>query len=404
MRNAFSRLARVGRAALESQVAAGGAVEATASSALARSAPVVPAGLASVAARALPVAARGLPSRFVTSSAAPRYLDTTDDAGEPLEPVMYPSPMVALQEPAPDFVAPAVVDGEIEPAYQLSANKGKWVVLLFYPKDFTFVCPTELIAFSDRHAEFEAINAQVVGISTDTEESHLAWCRMPRRKGGLGVMNIPLVADTTKQISAQYGVLLDKLGIAFRGLFIINPEGVLSHITVNDLPVGRSVDETIRLIQAHQFVREHGEVCPAGWKPGDATMEADPEGSQKYFSSVHGDEDAKSGGEKLKPLRTEAEYKALTSASGVNVVEFMAPWCGKCRQLAPFVDKLAEKYPTMTFAKVDTTDGPMEGFSEEMGVKAMPYFKFFKDGKDLDMDITGYKKKLLEDTVDKLAK
>ncbi|CAN0112512.1 unnamed protein product, partial [Ectocarpus sp. 13 AM-2016] len=189
-------------------------------------------------------------------------------------------------EPAPGFKAKAVVDGDIVDV-STDDYKGKWVVLLFYPKDWTFVCPTEIIAFSDRHSEFEALGAQVLGISTDTEDSHLAWTRHPRKRGGLGHMRIPLVADPTKEISADYGVLIPSLGIALRGLFIINPEGILEQaslsVTINNLGIGRDVDETLRLIQAHQFLAKHGEVCPAGWKPGDKTMKPGLDASMEYF-------------------------------------------------------------------------------------------------------------------------
>jgi len=198
--------------------------------------------------------------------------------------ITYSPPAIKIGEPAPTFSAGAVVDGEIT-SLDLAQYKGKYVVLLFYPKDFTFVCPTEIIAFSDAAPKFEAMNTQVIALSTDTEESHLAWIRTARKKGGLGHMQIPIVADTTKEISADYGVLIENLGIALRGLFIINPEGVLEQITVNNLPVGRSVDETIRLIQAFQFVAEHGEVCPANWKPGEKTMVPHPDHSLEYFGS-----------------------------------------------------------------------------------------------------------------------
>jgi len=158
------------------------------------------------------------------------------------------------------------------------------VILFFYPLDFTFVCPTEIIAFSDRVAEFEALNCAVVACSTDSQFSHLAWCEKPRKQGGLGEMKIPLLADKSMAISRAYGVLKEDEGLSFRGLFIIDPLGKLRQITVNDLPVGRSVDETLRLLQAFQFTDEHGEVCPAGWKPGKATMKPDPKGSQDYFA------------------------------------------------------------------------------------------------------------------------
>ncbi|EFJ41051.1 hypothetical protein VOLCADRAFT_68651, partial [Volvox carteri f. nagariensis] len=179
----------------------------------------------------------------------------------------------------------AVVDGEIT-KISLADYRGKYVCLFFYPKDFTFVCPTEIIAFSDRAKEFEALNCQLIAASTDTEECHLAWIRNPRNRGGLGFMQIPILADTTKAISARYGVLIEQLGIALRGLFIINPQGVVQHVTINDLPIGRSVDEALRTLQAIQFHAQHGEVCPANWKPGSKTMVADTEKSLEYFSSV----------------------------------------------------------------------------------------------------------------------
>jgi len=186
-----------------------------------------------------------------------------------------------VTKPAPEFKGTAVVDGQFKDI-QLSDYKGKWLVLFFYPLDFTFVCPTEIIAFSDRVAEFSKLNCAVVAASVDSQFSHLAWTKQSRKDGGLGKMNIPLLADITKQISEDYGVLLEG-GIALRGLFIIDPKGVLRQMTVNDLPVGRSVDETLRLLQAFQFNEKHGEVCPANWTPGKDTMKGDPEGSKSYF-------------------------------------------------------------------------------------------------------------------------
>jgi len=187
---------------------------------------------------------------------------------------------------APHFQGPAVVDGVFKDI-SLDDYKGKYLVLFFYPLDFTFVCPTEIIAFSDRVKEFRKIGCEVVACSTDSQFSHLAWCERPRKKGGLGEMDIPLLADKSMAISRAYGVLKEEDGISFRGLFIIDPEQKLRQITINDLPVGRSVDETLRLVEAFQFTDEHGEVCPAGWKPGDATMKADPKGSQKYFNEAN---------------------------------------------------------------------------------------------------------------------
>lgn len=190
---------------------------------------------------------------------------------------------------APNFSLSAVKDGDITNV-KLSDYSGKWLVLVWYPLDFTFVCPTEIIAFSDRIAEFRAINTEVVCASVDSAFSHLAWVKTPRNQGGLGKMSIPLLADITKQTAQDYGVLVadgPDAGVAFRGLFIISPKGVLRQITVNDLPVGRSVDETLRLVKAFQFTDEHGEVCPANWTPGAPTMKADPKGSLDYFGKVN---------------------------------------------------------------------------------------------------------------------
>ena len=172
----------------------------------------------------------------------------------------------------------------------LQDYKGKYVVLLFYPADFTFVCPTELWAFSDRAAEFSELGCEVLAVSVDNKHSHLAWCNTSRKAGGLGGTNIPLVSDITKSIAKDYEVLVEDgedAGLSFRGLFIISDKGILRQKTVNDLPVGRSVDECLRLVQAFKFTDEHGEVCPAGWKPGAATMVADPVKSKAYFDSAH---------------------------------------------------------------------------------------------------------------------
>uniref|UniRef100_A0A7S4G8K7 thioredoxin-dependent peroxiredoxin n=1 Tax=Eutreptiella gymnastica TaxID=73025 RepID=A0A7S4G8K7_9EUGL len=193
-----------------------------------------------------------------------------------------------VQKPAPDFTATAVVDGEFKEV-KLSDYKGKYVVLFFYPLDFTFVCPTEIIAFNDAAAKFKEVNCELIAVSVDSQFSHLAWVNTPRSKGGLGHMEIPLVADLNKQISEDYGVLIDGAGIALRGLFIIDGEGNIRMMQINDLPVGRSVEETLRLVNAFQFTDKHGEVCPADWTPGSASMKADPKGSQEYFSSQHKD-------------------------------------------------------------------------------------------------------------------
>lgn len=193
---------------------------------------------------------------------------------------------LALTKPAPEWSGTAVVNGDFK-QISLSDYKGKYLVFFFYPLDFTFVCPTEIIAFSERVSEFQAINCEVVACSTDSHFSHLAWVNTPRKQGGLGDMKIPLLADKTCEIARTYGVLKEDEGIAFRGLFIIDDKGNLRQITINDLPVGRSVDETLRLVQAFQFTDKHGEVCPAGWKPGSDTMKADPKGSKEYFAKAN---------------------------------------------------------------------------------------------------------------------
>ncbi|KAJ8923197.1 hypothetical protein NQ315_001751 [Exocentrus adspersus] len=189
-----------------------------------------------------------------------------------------------LQKPAPIFKGTAIVDGMFK-EISLTDYKGKYVVFFFYPMDFTFVCPTEIIAFSDRIEEFRKIDCAVVGCSTDSQFTHLAWINTPRKQGGLGQMDIPLLADKSMSIARSYGVLDEETGVPFRGLFIIDGNGILRQVTVNDLPVGRSVDETLRLVQAFKFTDEHGEVCPAGWKPGKKTMKPDPNASKDYFST-----------------------------------------------------------------------------------------------------------------------
>ncbi len=156
-----------------------------------------------------------------------------------------------------------MVKGEFA-TLKLTDFVGKYLILLFYPLDFTFVCPTEIIAFSDRFKEFQDLNTEIIGISTDSQFTHLAWVNTPRKQGGLGSINYPLLSDLTHQISKDYGVYLEHLGHSLRGLFIIDGKGIVRQITMNDLPVGRSVDETLRLVQAFQYSDVHGEVCPAG--------------------------------------------------------------------------------------------------------------------------------------------
>ncbi len=193
---------------------------------------------------------------------------------------------VLVQKEAPDFTAQAVMpDGQFKEV-KLSDYRGKPVVLFFWPLDFTFVCPTEIIAFSDRAAEFEALGVQILGVSIDSHFTHLAWTNTPRDQGGIGKTTYPLVADLNKKISESYDVLLDG-GVALRGLFLIDAEGIVRHQVVNDLPLGRSVDEALRMVQALQFFEKNGEVCPANWKEGAATIKPDVENSKSFFENEY---------------------------------------------------------------------------------------------------------------------
>lgn len=189
-------------------------------------------------------------------------------------------------QPAPDFTATAVYDQEFK-TVKLSDYRGKYVVLFFYPLDFTFVCPTEITAFSDRYEEFSSLGTEILGVSVDSEFSHLAWIQTDRKSGGVGDLNYPLVSDIKKEISCAYNVLDPEAGVALRGLFLIDKEGVIQHATINNLSFGRNVDETLRTLQAIQYVQSHpDEVCPAGWKPGEKTMNPDPVKSKEFFAAV----------------------------------------------------------------------------------------------------------------------
>ena len=183
--------------------------------------------------------------------------------------------------PAPGFTLDTVHEGRFKHV-GLDDFKGKWLVLFFYPLDFTFVCPTEILAFSDRLDDFHAVGAEVVGASIDSKFTHLAWTEKPREQGGISGLRYPLISDLGRSLARDYEVLGDD-GVALRGLFIIDPDGVIQHATVNNLAIGRSVDEALRVLQAAQFTREHGEVCPADWSPGDAGMKEDWEGSKEWF-------------------------------------------------------------------------------------------------------------------------
>ncbi|KAA0195758.1 Thioredoxin-dependent peroxide reductase mitochondrial [Fasciolopsis buskii] len=185
-------------------------------------------------------------------------------------------------KPAPNFSGIAVVDGSFKDI-SLKDYEGKYLLIFFYPADFTFVCPTEIIAFSDRIQEFRSRNCEVLACSTDSHYCHYAWTNIERKKGGLGKMEIPLLADKTMQISRAFGVLDEEEGDAFRGMFLIDGKGILRQITINDKPVGRSIDEAIRLLDAFQYVEKHGEVCPVNWKAGKKTIKPDMKASQEYF-------------------------------------------------------------------------------------------------------------------------
>ncbi|MFH2122262.1 MAG: peroxiredoxin [Pseudomonadota bacterium] len=190
---------------------------------------------------------------------------------------------------APDFTAVTVMpDNSFNEAFSLSSLRGQYVVLFFYPLDFTFVCPSEILAFNKALAQFKERNCQVVGVSIDSHFTHLAWKNTPVNNGGIGNVQFPLVADLDKSISQNYGVLLP-MGIALRGLFVIDKEGVIRSQVVNDLPLGRSVDEALRVLDALQFTEQHGDVCPANWKKGDDAMTPTAEGVARYLADHLGD-------------------------------------------------------------------------------------------------------------------
>jgi peroxiredoxin (alkyl hydroperoxide reductase subunit C) len=190
--------------------------------------------------------------------------------------------MSIIGKAAPQFAGEAAHNGEIV-SLNLADYRGKWVVLVFYPLDFTFVCPTELVAFSDRAADFRAINAEIIGISVDSVHTHLAWMRTPRSEAGVGELAYPLYADLDKSVCAAYDVLAG--AVALRGVFIIDPEGNVQSGTVNNLPVGRSVDEVLRTLKAYQYVQSSGNVCPANWQEGQEGMKATLEGVKSVIAA-----------------------------------------------------------------------------------------------------------------------
>lgn len=189
-----------------------------------------------------------------------------------------------VSHPAPDFKANVVTaDNEIVETTLSDLRQGKYAILFFYPLDFTFVCPSEIIAFDNKVEEFKKRNCVVIGVSVDSQFTHLAWKNTPREKGGIGNVKFPLVADLSKDIAREYGVLFNN-AVALRGLFLIDREGVVRHALINDLPLGRNIDEALRILDALQFHETHGEVCPANWKDGEEGMKATPEGVASYLS------------------------------------------------------------------------------------------------------------------------
>ncbi len=187
---------------------------------------------------------------------------------------------------APDFTAPAVMPDNSFAELTLASLRGKYVVLFFYPLDFTFVCPSEIIAFDKALGQFKERNAEVVGVSVDSHFTHLAWKNTPVEKGGIGQIEYPLVADLNKNIAREYGVLADE-SVALRGLFLIDKEGIVRHALVNDLSLGRSVDEALRMLDALRFTEQHGEVCPANWREGEDSMKPTADGVAEYLAK-HG--------------------------------------------------------------------------------------------------------------------
>ena len=188
-----------------------------------------------------------------------------------------------VTQQAPDFTAQAVMPNNTFADLTLSSTRGKYVVLFFYPLDFTFVCPSEILAFDRKLAEFKKRNCEVIGVSVDSQYTHLAWKSTPLREGGLGDVQFPLVSDLKKDIARAYGVLLDE-AVALRGLFLIDKNGIVRHELVNDLPLGRSVDEALRLLDALQFFETYGDVCPADWHPGEEAIKPTHEGISEYLA------------------------------------------------------------------------------------------------------------------------
>jgi peroxiredoxin (alkyl hydroperoxide reductase subunit C) len=191
---------------------------------------------------------------------------------------------VLVTKQAPDFTAVTLMpDNTFNEKFTLSSFLGKYVVLFFYPLDFTFVCPSEIIAFDKKLSEFKRRNCEVIAVSVDSHFTHLAWKNTPVNKGGIGNVQFPMVSDLSKDISKKYGILFNEI-ISLRGLFLIDKKGIVRHSVVNDLPLGRNVDEALRMVDALQFTEECGEVCPANWRKGDEGMKPTAEGVASYLA------------------------------------------------------------------------------------------------------------------------
>jgi alkyl hydroperoxide reductase subunit AhpC len=192
------------------------------------------------------------------------------------------NPLRLVGNKAPAWKADAVVGSDFQ-TISSEDFKGKWKVLFFYPLDFTFVCPTEIVAYSEAMEQFKALGAEVLACSIDSKFSHLAWTKASRNEGGIGTVNFPILADTTKKIARDFGVLIEDAGVSLRGLFIIDDQDVVQHATINNLSVGRNPAETLRLLEAYQYTAKHGEVCPASWTSGSDSMKPDVQGSKEWF-------------------------------------------------------------------------------------------------------------------------
>ena len=189
-----------------------------------------------------------------------------------------------VQKKAPDFKTEALVGMDFK-ELALSDYKGQWVCLFFYPLDFTFVCPTEITAFDDSYSKFKELGCEILGCSVDSKFSHLAWAKTARKEGGIGKLSFPLLADIKKEIGRSYGVMIESAGVTLRGLYLINPQGVVQYSVTHDLGIGRNVEEVLRVLSALQETARTGEVCPANWTPGKSTMKPDTDKSKEFFQA-----------------------------------------------------------------------------------------------------------------------